>query len=1370
MLGLLQQKGLLAYVKPPSGSTATPSVSTASPSSSTSGTGPVSLTITATTGTGTAAFVFDVLKDEMAKGLLILHVSDTYLDRVQSEPTAHAAWQALERIHNSTIRARIMQMRKELNSLRMQSDQDVNTYHAYARTLANALKQVGVTIADGELVETVLGGLPPAFDSVVQHLTISTVSSATPLSYDDLLPILLVTEQTIRSQEAAATALAARSVQYAGSQSQAAKGKAYRGPKGSKGRGAPTGAAADSHSASTSGNGNPHANVRCHKCKILGHVQRNCPQRKSGTQSQPGQHGQPATSGSSQQSQQAPRPAHTLALTALAAAAIPSLSGMCILDTGASEHIFCDRSLFCEYSAYSSSSAGPTIVFGDGKHASAIGHGSIMLPTSADSEYDAFKLGKVLYVPDAAANMLSVSQLLDVGLIVSFGPTSATVTFHGRPVAIAQRDKSGWVIPAVSQATARSPPATAAVAVASTQIADAQLWHARFGHTAYSSLETLAAKGMVANMPVEASAFKAAGSSVCETCATTKQPRTPFPSTGHSTTALLGLVHMDVCGPMPTPSLGGSLYTATFVDEYSKYSVVRNVRYKSDIPQEVIKVLTAMAVSTGHTVRAVRSDRGTEYLNHTTEQFFTAKGIQHQTSAAYTPQQNGTAERLNRTLLERARAMLTASGLPANLWAEAITTSNLLRNLSPAAGLDCTPWEMFNGQQPDVSMLRVFGCPAFVRVPAHQRNKLQPTAVKGIFVGYEPGLTAYRVLVNNKMLASRDVIFDEQPSIPDPDDEMPAMESECDSDTEDDAMPPALSPAPPGSPAAAPAGHPSPAAAPTATPPDPALPKAAATTPRYPRRERQFPDFFKPALASSIAFAAGFIPEPSTFSEAMHSEHAEQWQRAADEEMESLMTNNTWELVDLPPGCKAIPCKWLFKVKLHADGSIERFKARLVAKGFMQREGIDFTEVFAPTSKLSTLRLLLAHAAAASMHIRHLDVKTAFLNGELDETIYMQQPPGYVTNPHQVCYLRKSLYGLRQAPRAWYHKLKGTLEAMGFTASSADPSLYVMHTDSSPIYLLVWVDDIIVFSHQPADSVVQSLQSAFDVRDLGQVTYVLGMQIVRNLPAHSIHVSQPRLISELVTRYSMDGAKPRSVPMSPATKLIKTVTGAELNTAQFPYSELVGSLLYIAVSTRLDIAFAVGSLARYMANPSVQHWQAACDVLRYLAHTSLAGITYCGTDSTVRGFSDADFAGDISTRRSTTGYVFTCNSGSVSWSSRLQPTIAVSTTEAEYMAASSATKEALWLRTLLSDLGLQSETISIADDSQGAIKLLKHPIASQRSKHIDVLHHFVRERVALRQVSFSYVPTEAMLADVLTKPLPPALFSKHAASLGIGPP
>jgi transposase InsO family protein len=925
----------------------------------------------------------------------------------------------------------------------------------------------------------------------------------------------------------------------------------------------------------------------------------------------------------------------------------------------------------------------------------------------------------------------------------------------------------------------------ATAAVNSEGTTSAQLWHRRFGHLGYSNLARLPT--MVTGLSLT-SDIKAASADLCEPCAMGKIHRQPFPESQNRTVKPLELIHMDVCGPMPVTSFGGSKYIATFLDDYTGYSAVRLLSAKGDAAAATKSVFSMLQNSTGLTVINVRTDRGGEYMNKDLESYLDQNGIVHQSTIPYTPEQNGKAERLNRTLLEKARSMLADSDLPLEAWGEAVMTANYLRNRSPTAGRDLTPYEMMTGKRPDVGHLRVFGSKAFVHIPKEKRNKLDFKGAPGHMVGYSINSKGYRILMEgNYVIDSRDVIFDEhthksshimqRPSTDgaldsnkgalDSTDSLPDLdcssESESDGDEEDATFGPNPNIQPPG----------------TA---DNNLPDPGSSTGPGPRRSsrankgtlnpyRYVGDGKNPVTHSATAMVAAIdLEEPKSYSAALNSKAADLWQHAMDEEMASLISNNTWTLEMPPPGVKPIPVKWVYKIKRDGDGNIERYKARLVAKGFKQQEGVDYDEVFAPVSKYSTLRALLAKAAADNMELHLLDIKTAFLNGDLEETIYICQPEGYVQgDPALACHLNKSLYGLKQAPRAWHNRLHRELVSYGYRASEADPGLYIYSGKSADIFLLVYVDDILIASTDMSmvKDIKHRLMGTFDARDLGEASTYLGITIARDRGSGTIKISQPRLTNDLISKFGMDDSKTKSIPVSAATKFSKD-EGEPLDTTKYPYSELLGSLMYLSVCTRPDISFATGSLARYMSNPTTVHWQAAKGVLRYLAGTSDLGITFGKSGSfDFRGYCDADYAGDIDTRRSTTGYVFTLNGGAISWQSKRQPTVAASTTEAEYMAAAAAVKEGLWLRKLLSDFSINIQPINILADNQSAIKILRNPISSLRSKHIDVIHHFARERVMRNEVVFTYTPTNQMIADVLTKALAGDKFAFCCQGMGV---
>ena len=480
-------------------------------------------------------------------------------------------------------------------------------------------------------------------------------------------------------------------------------------------------------------------------------------------------------------------------------------------------------------------------------------------------------------------------------------------------------------------------------------------------------------------------------------------------------------------------------------------------------------------------------------------------------------------------------------------------------------------------------------------------------------------------------------------------------------------------------------------------------------------------------------------------------------------EMDSFAQNDVWDLVELPPGRKLVGSKWVFKKKVGADGKVERFKARLVAQGFTQKYGDDYDETFCPVVRLESLRMMLALAVQHDLELHQVDVTTAFLNGTLEEEVFMKQPEGFVVpgSEELVCRLKKSIYGLKQSPRCWNLALDSKLKEIGFSQSSHDPCIYHRNERGNMLIVGVYVDDIILAGNESSiQRVKAALASAFDIKDLGKLNYFLGIKIERNLN-NSIWIGQPAYIENLLVTLGMQDCKPVKTPVSAGNKLVKATEQDEC-IDQRQYQSAVGSLMYLAVSTRPDISYSVGSLARFNSKPTKEHWVALKRVLRYLKGTKDLGILYSKAekDSCI-GYTDADWAGDQDDRKSISGYVFLLSGGAISWESQKQRCVALSTAEAEYVAMSTATQEAIWLRQLIAEITSSEETpILVYEDNQSAIAIARNPQFHGRTKHIDIRHHYVREEISKGTVTIQYCPSCDMAADILTKGLGSDPFSK----------
>jgi hypothetical protein len=519
-----------------------------------------------------------------------------------------------------------------------------------------------------------------------------------------------------------------------------------------------------------------------------------------------------------------------------------------------------------------------------------------------------------------------------------------------------------------------------------------------------------------------------------------------------------------------------------------------------------------------------------------------------------------------------------------------------------------------------------------------------------------------------------------------------------------------------------------------------------------PVRERHLPKWTHDYEMGDLSFSAmQSLAEPVNFDEALSCVDRSKWKSAMKEEYKSLMQNNAWILVDLPDNKRAIQSKWVFKIKQDCKGNVDRYRARLVAKGYDQKSGIDYSETFSPVVRGSTLRLLFALSVNMNVQIDHLDVKTAFLNGDLNEQVYMHQPQGFVVNgqEHKVCLLKKALYGLKQASRSWYEKIHNVLLKLNFKRCDYEPCVYIRCKENCLTVIAIYVDDILVFctNTQEKCHLKNELMQQFEMKDLGEVKSFLGMRVCRK--GNTIYVSQKGFIEQVLKRFGMHDCKPVCTPLEPKINLCKSET-CDTNV---PYQALIGCLMYLSTNTRPDIAFAASYLSQFNVCHSLQHWLAAKRVLRYLKGTSDLCLEFKRTGDNLIGYADADWGNDKTDRKSYTGFVFKLAGCAISWESKKQCTVALSSTEAEYMALSSAAKEAMFLQNVLTEVTNTKECVVIFNDNQSAQRLANNHICHGRTKHIDVQHHFIRKVIDDRVVNVEYVPTESMIADVLTKSL-----------------
>lgn len=706
--------------------------------------------------------------------------------------------------------------------------------------------------------------------------------------------------------------------------------------------------------------------------------------------------------------------------------------------------------------------------------------------------------------------------------------------------------------------------------------------------------------------------------------------------------------------------------------------------------------------------------------------------------------------------------MLSSSGLSKAFWGELVCTAAHLINRSPSSALGFkTPHELWYGAPSMYRYLKAVGCLAYAHI---KQDKLEPRAVKCVLIGYPIGVKGYKLwsLDDQKFIVSRDVTFDES-QFPLKDKKDAATTSvevgddfhKDDDDHSDESQPDSVE-----------------------EDEEKSLSSYQLARDRT-RREIRPPIRYRQSDLVSFALYTALeveLQEPKSYSEAITCAEKEKWLVAMEEELQSLNKNNTWRIVEKPKNQKLVGCKWLYKMKPGATETAGvRYKARLVAKGFSQKEGVDYNEIFSPVVKHCSIRILLSLVAQHDLELHQMDVTTAFLHGRLIESIYMQIPEGVHVDEaeRKACKLERSLYGLKQSPRQWYLRFDEYMVTNKFVRSEFDSCVYFKAEGKSYIYLLLYVDDMLIASNTSVGiaSVKKILKAEFEMKDLGEAKVILGMQIKRSRHKDQITLTQESYLNKVLCRYNMNLSKSVSTPIKQGLKLSAQQSPEteeeRRKMMQIPYASAVGSLMYAMVCCRPDLTYLMSVISRYMGDPGKAHWEAVKWALKYVRGSASRGLVFkksLSNQEALIGYVDADYAANIDTRKSLTGYVFTLFGVAVSWRSVHQSVVALSTTEAEYVALTEAIKEGMWLQEILAEFGHVQEKITIFCDNQSAIHLAKHQGYHERTKHIDVKLYFVRDLVEKGSIEVKKIATEVNPADCLTKALPT---SKFKLSLGL---
>lgn len=1256
------------------------------------------------------------LKDLKAKNYLFQALDRSVLETILDKGTSKSIWDSLKQKYQGSTRvkrAQLQALRKEFEILHMKAGESVNEYFARTLTIVNKMKANGETIRDVAVVEKILRSMTSKFDYVV--CSIEESKDTETLTIDELQSSLFVHEQRMTSHVEEEQALKITHGDQFG-----ARG---RGRGSSRGRGRGRGRQSFDK-----------ATLECYNCHKLGHFQWECPSKEK-----------EANYAETQEE---------MLLMAYMDMNKVNIEDKWFLDSGCSNHM-CGKK---EYFSDLDESFKNSVKLGNDSSMAVLGKGNVRLQVNGVVQI----ITEVFYVPELKNNLLSIGQLQEKGLTILFQYGKCKVFHPERGLIMNSKMSSNrmFILHAISQPIA----STCFNTITEDMV---QLWHCRYGHLSFKGLKTLQQKKMVDGLPHVKSPSR-----LCKDCLVGKQQRDSFPkkSTWRAS-QILQLVHADICGPIKPISNSKKRYLITFTDDFSRKTWIYFLIEKSEAFAVFRNFKIHVEKETNSVIKGLRTDRGGEFTSQEFTKFCDINGIRRQLTAAYTPQQNGVAERKNRTIMNMVRSMLSEKKIPKTFWPEAANWAVHVLNRSPTLAVrNKTPEEAWSGGKPSIEYFRVFGCISHVHVPDNKRTKLDDKSITCVLLGVSEESKAYRLYdpISQRIIISRDVVFEEDKNwdwdkkyeelivcdlewgdtgeeavVFDEHEEGNGSDLDADIEEENEILPSDSS-------------------------------TEESSSSLNERRNRRPPVWMRhydtgeglseeDNEAQLAMFAAA---DPIRFEDAVKSE---KWRKAMDAEMESITKNGTWELMELPEGGKKIGVKWVYKTKFNENGEVDKYKARLVVKGYSQQYGVDYTEVFAPVARMETIRLVVALAAQKGWIIYQLDVKSAFLHGELNEEVFVEQPCGYVQkgNEHKVYKLKKALYGLKQAPRAWYSRIEAYFMKEGFKRCDYEHTLFIKTRKEDKVLIVsLYVDDLVFTGNDDFmfTEFRNSMKQEFDMTDLGKMRYFLGLEVLQR--PNGVFIYQKKYALEVLQRFGMDKSNYVHNPIVPGCKLVKDENGVKVDKTYF--KQIVGSLMYLT-ATRPDMMYVVSLISRYMENPTELHLQVAKRVLRYLKGTTEFGIFYKnGGDDELVAYTDSDYAGDLEDRKSTSGYVFLLSSGAISWSSKKQPIVSLSTTEAEFIAAASCACQGVWLKRVLGMLGEnQSKPTIIRCDSSSAIKLSKNPVMHGRSKHIDVRYHFLRELTKAGTVELVHCNTQEQLADVMTKPLKLDVFLKLRRKLGV---
>lgn len=1045
-----------------------------------------------------------------------------------------------------------------------------------------------------------------------------------------------------------------------------------------------------------------------------------------------------------------------------------------ILDTAATQHIICEKSFFTSIKC-----CNKIVRWGDAKSIKITGTGNVFIKFKNNNK--PYILKNCLYMPEIGMNIISQGQM-DNNYESLFKYNKVLIKYQGNIIAqgnkidnlyyldVERVIKPGQLFITNNDNKNKNE---------QNQTIDIKALHNRMGHINNKCLNkitdnTLGFRYLTNKEKTDLNN--------CEICLEGKFTNKINKTINHKRFDYLEKISSDICGPFDPNTYDNYKYFITFMDIYSRYLEVKLLRSKDEAYDAFTQYINFHENNKyNKRIRIFATDNGTEYTNKRIKTLLEKKGIIHQLSPVYTKEPNGIIERINRTILNKVRCLLANANLPKSLWGEACLTAVNLYNRTPHAALNYkTPFEMKNNQKPNISSIRTFGSICFYKNKGNHITKLDKRAIKGVLVGFNHPLYKVYSLETKRCLWVRDIkiiensfhkgdnqnitadkqhmeIYLNSPRISQNHNEnnrTSHTESSISETVNRDYTYQDLTP-------------------------DNLL---DVNTEHGENKKYKTVKWTKSAVNNNygdeideLALIVNINSEPNTYKQAITSPQSQEWQKAMQAEVDELQNQNTWSLTELPHDKTPLKGRWVYKIKTDLNGNITKYKARWVVKGFNQILGIDYLDTFSTTCRPESYRIIFILAINQKWHLTQYDVKNAFIHAAIDKEIYVEQPHGFIkiedltnnenkhTNSKKTslyCKLNKALYGLKQSPRLWYEHLLGVLKNHGFIAMPYDSAIFI-HNELR-IIIICHVDDLIITGpdKNKINDLVSKITKQIKLEKIGNINQFLGMEITTEYDKQIINMNQNKYTVNLLERFDKNNMNPVTSPVEMGINLERSLeTASETNIHK--YQQQVGSLIYLAINTRPDIAFAVNRCARYMANPNESHFRALDRIWKYLNKFPSIGLSYnCSEiDSQILGYTDADWGGDTISRKSTSGYLFQLKNNIISWLSMQQKTIALSSCEAEYMALKEAIKESIYLNNLLTfynkllHINLSSEIPKLLTDSESAMKLANNPEFHKRTKHIDITYHFIRETIKDKNIQLHYVNTKVQKADGFTKGL-----------------